>query len=86
MLPPLDTIIKNIRDSADEYAAEGRQSFSNDIDMLRMYNKDQAALHKVADLLAKGDYSGAADTAYYLDTVPREVIPDDAWKFLKRLF
>lgn len=71
---------EKLRKAAAKWGATAAKE--KDAEMAAVYMQDQAALLIVAARIAKGEKKRARDKADMLDTIVREEIPHDVWKWL----
>lgn len=73
---------KKMRQAGKDWYNQGKKHFKNDKSMLKVYKDDQQTFNNLADLILKD-----VKQAYYManqrvDTIIREAIPSDVWKWL----
>lgn len=78
----------NHRHASAMYKAASQyiETFTKDeteIEYINGISNDAADLNAIGDLISKGKLKKAATTAWKLDTIVREFIPDPVWKRLE---
>jgi hypothetical protein len=82
------TIFDKLKKRADEMRkfAEGyKESHTDHMDdagVKKMIEDDHKEFMDIAQLIEEGNIDEACKKAEYMDTVPREMIPDSIWDFI----
>ncbi len=74
---------RSIREVAKEWRESGLVKFKNDKDMIKVHKEDAADMRQVALFLRMGNVKEAFKLSCSLDTIIREEIPVDVWKFMR---
>jgi len=75
-------LAKKVQKAADKYRDAGKKAFKGEKDMIKMYDDDHRDLTKIAKLILKGKLALAGEMAWYMDTAPREEIPQDVYNII----
>lgn len=70
--------IKNFQEVIKRWEATGYMK--QDKEMVECYRKDRADLREVVSLLKRGKFEEAGSKICFLDTVVRDVVPDDIYR------
>ena len=68
----------------ENYVDSGVRNFRRDKRMQRVYRTDAADMREVLRLFKRKAFAAAYAAAWKLDSVPREVIPQNVWKALEK--
>jgi hypothetical protein len=75
-----------LRTSATEYRDNGLKSFQDDKEMCEVYRSDYDDLLKIARIIDEGKIGEAFEEMDKLDTVVRDMIPDNVWNTCKMFY
>lgn len=81
-IPKKSQAIKDFKVMVAEY----KWTYDKDPSMLETYRIDRKDFRKIIRDMEKGNWTKAYQAAYYMDTAPREHIPDSAWGLMSIMY
>lgn len=78
----LDKLVASIYQSIGLYKKTYLHGHEDDIEMRDTISADEEQFNELASLIANRNFATAVSTAWGMDTLPRDYIPQDVWNFL----